>query len=139
MLSDLTFPCYLTTLSGKKCLSGKVICAFFCPAYRSSPVLFILGRARSERQTRREREERMMLQQWRVALRSACACCHRTFPQMYSGGSRRPGRPGDSQRLSTCPCPRNKSSVGCSALLSLSAFLSSFENRALGEAISTTI
>jgi hypothetical protein len=28
----------LTTFSGKKCLSGKVICAFFCPAYRSSPV-----------------------------------------------------------------------------------------------------
>jgi hypothetical protein len=28
-----------TTFSGKKCLSGKVICAFFCPAYRSSPVL----------------------------------------------------------------------------------------------------
>jgi hypothetical protein len=38
MLFDLTFPCYLTTFSGKKCLSGKVICAFFCPAYRSSPV-----------------------------------------------------------------------------------------------------
>jgi hypothetical protein len=38
MLFDLTFPCYLTTLSGKKCLSGKVICAFFCFAYRSSPV-----------------------------------------------------------------------------------------------------
>jgi hypothetical protein len=29
MLFDLTFPCYLTTFSGKKCLSGKVICAFF--------------------------------------------------------------------------------------------------------------
>jgi hypothetical protein len=29
MLFDLTFPCYLTSLSGKKCLSGKVICAFF--------------------------------------------------------------------------------------------------------------
>jgi hypothetical protein len=27
-----------TTFSGKKFLSGKVICAFFCPAYRSSPV-----------------------------------------------------------------------------------------------------
>jgi hypothetical protein len=39
MLFDLTFPCYLTTFSGKKCLSGKVICAFSCPAYRSSPVL----------------------------------------------------------------------------------------------------
>jgi hypothetical protein len=26
MLFDLTFPCYLTTFSGKKCLSGKVIC-----------------------------------------------------------------------------------------------------------------
>jgi hypothetical protein len=40
MLFDLAFPCYLTTFSGKKCLSGKVICAFLCPAYRSSPVLF---------------------------------------------------------------------------------------------------
>jgi hypothetical protein len=38
MLSDLTFPCYLTTFSGKKCLSGKVVCVFFCPAYRRSPV-----------------------------------------------------------------------------------------------------
>jgi hypothetical protein len=38
MLFDLTFPCYLTTFSGEKCLSGKVICAFFFPAYRSSPV-----------------------------------------------------------------------------------------------------
>jgi hypothetical protein len=38
MLFDLTFPCYLTTFSGKKCLSKKVICAFNCPAYRSSPV-----------------------------------------------------------------------------------------------------
>jgi hypothetical protein len=38
MLFELTFPCYLTTFSGRKCLSGKVICAFFCPAYRSSPV-----------------------------------------------------------------------------------------------------
>jgi hypothetical protein len=38
MLFDLTFPCYLTTFSGKKCQSGKVICAFFCPADRSSPV-----------------------------------------------------------------------------------------------------
>jgi hypothetical protein len=37
---DLTFPCYLTTISGKKILSGKVICAFFCPAYRSSPVFY---------------------------------------------------------------------------------------------------
>jgi hypothetical protein len=34
----LTFPCYLTTFSGKKCLSGKVICVFFCPAYRNSSV-----------------------------------------------------------------------------------------------------
>jgi hypothetical protein len=42
MLFDLTFPCYLTTYSGKKCLSGKVICAFFCPAYRSSPGFFFL-------------------------------------------------------------------------------------------------
>jgi hypothetical protein len=40
MLFDLTSPCYLTTFSGKKCLSGKVICAFFCPAHRSSPVLY---------------------------------------------------------------------------------------------------
>jgi hypothetical protein len=49
MLFDLTFPCYLTTFSGKKCLSGKVICAFFCPAYRSSPVNFIQSdRARCE-------------------------------------------------------------------------------------------
>jgi hypothetical protein len=31
MLYDLTFPCYLTTFSGKRCLSGKVICAFFAP------------------------------------------------------------------------------------------------------------
>jgi hypothetical protein len=31
MLFDLTFPCYLTTFSGKKWLSGKVICAFFVP------------------------------------------------------------------------------------------------------------
>jgi hypothetical protein len=31
MLFDLTFPCYLTTFSGKKCLSGKVICAYFGP------------------------------------------------------------------------------------------------------------
>jgi hypothetical protein len=38
MLFDLTFPCYLTSFSGKKCLSGKLICAFLCPAYRSSPV-----------------------------------------------------------------------------------------------------
>jgi hypothetical protein len=29
MLSDLTFPCYLTTFRGRKCLSGKVICDFF--------------------------------------------------------------------------------------------------------------
>jgi hypothetical protein len=41
MLFDLTVPCYLTTFSGKKCLSGKVICAFFCPAYRSSHVFWI--------------------------------------------------------------------------------------------------
>jgi hypothetical protein len=39
MLFDLTFPCYLTTFSGKRCLSGKVIFAFFCPAFRSSLVL----------------------------------------------------------------------------------------------------
>jgi hypothetical protein len=43
MLLDLTFPCYLTTFSGKKCQSGKVICAFFCPAYRSSPVDVLSG------------------------------------------------------------------------------------------------
>jgi hypothetical protein len=29
MLYDLTFSCNLTTFSGKKCLSGKVICVFF--------------------------------------------------------------------------------------------------------------
>jgi hypothetical protein len=28
----------LTAFSGKKSLSGKVICASFCPAYRGSPV-----------------------------------------------------------------------------------------------------
>jgi hypothetical protein len=39
MLFALIFPCYLTTFSGKKRLSGKVICAFSWPAYRSSPVL----------------------------------------------------------------------------------------------------
>jgi hypothetical protein len=27
----LILPCYLTTFSGKKCLSGKFICAFFVP------------------------------------------------------------------------------------------------------------
>jgi hypothetical protein len=31
MLFDLTFPCSLTTFSGKKCISGKVICAIFVP------------------------------------------------------------------------------------------------------------
>jgi hypothetical protein len=31
MLFDLTFPCYLAIFSGKKCLSGKVICAFNGP------------------------------------------------------------------------------------------------------------
>jgi hypothetical protein len=31
MLFDLTFPCYLTIFSGKECLSGKVICAYFVP------------------------------------------------------------------------------------------------------------
>jgi hypothetical protein len=31
MLCDLTFLCYVTTFSGKKCLIGKVICAFFVP------------------------------------------------------------------------------------------------------------
>jgi hypothetical protein len=38
MLFDWTFPCYFKTFGEKKCLSGKVICAIFCPAYRSSPV-----------------------------------------------------------------------------------------------------
>jgi hypothetical protein len=38
MLFDLTFPCYLTTFSGEKCLNGNLVCAFYCPAYRSSPV-----------------------------------------------------------------------------------------------------
>jgi hypothetical protein len=47
MLLDLTFPRYLTTFSGKKCLSGKVICAIFCPAYRSSPVLAFAFAART--------------------------------------------------------------------------------------------
>jgi hypothetical protein len=42
MLFDLAFPCYLTKNSGKKCLSGKVICFFF-PAYRSFPVVGIQG------------------------------------------------------------------------------------------------
>jgi hypothetical protein len=42
MLFDLTSPCYLTTFSGKMCLSGKLICAFFVPLievllYRKSP------------------------------------------------------------------------------------------------------
>jgi hypothetical protein len=40
MLFDLTFPCCLTTFSGKKRLSGKVICVFG-PAYQSSPVASI--------------------------------------------------------------------------------------------------
>jgi hypothetical protein len=31
MLFDLTFPCYLTTFSGKKGIGGKFICAFFVP------------------------------------------------------------------------------------------------------------
>jgi hypothetical protein len=47
MLFDLTFSCYLTTFSVKKCLSGKV--RFFSPAYRSSPVhLRFNGRASEE-------------------------------------------------------------------------------------------
>jgi hypothetical protein len=46
MLFDLTIPCYLKTFSGKKRPSGKVICAFFCPAYRSSPVIKALRRLR---------------------------------------------------------------------------------------------
>jgi hypothetical protein len=44
MLFDLTFPCYLTTFSGKKCLSGKIICATICPAYRSNPVYLLIFR-----------------------------------------------------------------------------------------------
>jgi hypothetical protein len=36
----------LTTFSGKKCLSGKVICAFFFPAYRRSPVVGSLPKSR---------------------------------------------------------------------------------------------
>jgi hypothetical protein len=39
MLFDFTFPCYLTTFSGKKCLSGKIICTFLFPAYRNSTVM----------------------------------------------------------------------------------------------------
>jgi hypothetical protein len=31
MLFDLTFPCYLTTLSGKKCLSGRLSVLSFVP------------------------------------------------------------------------------------------------------------
>jgi hypothetical protein len=53
MLFDLTFPCYLTTFSGKKCLSGKVICAFFCPAYRNSPVLNLTRLLESDSSGRR--------------------------------------------------------------------------------------
>jgi hypothetical protein len=52
MLFDLNFPCDLTTFSRKKFLSGKVICAFICPAYQSSPVRLkacILGRARQQK------------------------------------------------------------------------------------------
>jgi hypothetical protein len=33
------FPCYLTTISGKKWPSGKVIFAILCPDYRSSTVV----------------------------------------------------------------------------------------------------
>jgi len=36
------------TFTGKKCLSGKVICAFFCPAYRSSPVFLLQMEAHPE-------------------------------------------------------------------------------------------
>jgi hypothetical protein len=38
MLFDLTFPCYLTTFSGKKGLKREGYLCFF-PAYRSSPVI----------------------------------------------------------------------------------------------------
>jgi hypothetical protein len=31
MLYDLPFPCCLTTFSGKKCLSEKIVCAYFVP------------------------------------------------------------------------------------------------------------
>jgi hypothetical protein len=41
MLFDLTFPCYLTTFSGKKCLSKKVICVFFVPLIEVLMYLFI--------------------------------------------------------------------------------------------------
>jgi hypothetical protein len=50
MLFDLNLPCYLTTFSGKKSLSGKVICAYFCPAYRSSPVQMKSARFSSNRE-----------------------------------------------------------------------------------------
>jgi hypothetical protein len=46
MLFDLTFPCYLTTFSRKRCLSGKDI-GFFFPAYLSSPVHRALSRSLS--------------------------------------------------------------------------------------------
>jgi hypothetical protein len=61
MLFDLTFPCYLTTFSGKKCLSGKVICAFFVPLIKvllyknpdgiSSPVVTVLLKYAPEQHT----------------------------------------------------------------------------------------
>jgi hypothetical protein len=44
MLFDLTFPCYLTTFSGKKCLSGKVICAFFVPLIEVLLYQLMVGR-----------------------------------------------------------------------------------------------
>jgi hypothetical protein len=31
MLFDLTFPCYLTTFSGKKCLAGRLSVLLFVP------------------------------------------------------------------------------------------------------------
>jgi hypothetical protein len=37
MLFDFTFPCYLTTFSGKKCLSGKIIVLFFVPLIEVLP------------------------------------------------------------------------------------------------------
>jgi hypothetical protein len=49
MLFDLTFPCYLTTFSGEKCLSGKVICAF------SVPVIEVLLYQQNSRRVRTER------------------------------------------------------------------------------------
>jgi hypothetical protein len=43
VLFDLTFPCYLITFSGKKCLSGKVIRAFFVPIIEVLLYIFLLS------------------------------------------------------------------------------------------------